>query len=38
MKEGERKIDEAIDKAGVPANGWRLSSLLATPPSSTAIG
>lgn len=27
MKEGERKIDEAIDKAGVPANGWRLSSL-----------
>ena len=27
MKQGERKIDEAIDKAGVPANGWRLSSL-----------
>jgi hypothetical protein len=27
MREGERKIDEAIDKAGVPANGWRLSSL-----------
>lgn len=26
MKEGERKIVEAIDKAGVPANGWRLSS------------
>jgi hypothetical protein len=27
MKEGERKIDEAIDKAGVSANGWRISSL-----------
>jgi hypothetical protein len=27
MKQGERKIDEAIDKAGVSVNGWRLSSL-----------
>ena len=24
--EGERKIDEAVDKAGMSANGWRLSS------------
>ncbi|MGY4420893.1 hypothetical protein ACVWY2_003342 [Bradyrhizobium sp. JR6.1] len=27
MKQGERKIDEAIDKAGVSVNEWRLSSL-----------
>ncbi len=27
MRQGERKIDEAIDKAGVSANGWRISSL-----------
>jgi len=27
MRQGERKIDEAVEKAGVPANGWRLSSL-----------
>lgn len=27
MKQGERKIDEAVDKAGVSANGWRISSL-----------
>ena len=27
MKQGERKIDEAVDKAGASANGWRLSSL-----------
>lgn len=26
MKEGERKIDEAIDKAGKAVNGWRVSS------------
>jgi hypothetical protein len=27
MRQGERKIDEAVDKAGVAANGWRISSL-----------
>jgi hypothetical protein len=27
MKEGERKIEEAIEKAGVAMNGWRVSSL-----------
>jgi len=27
MRQGERKIDEAVDKAGVSANGWRISSL-----------
>lgn len=27
MKEGERKVDEAIDKAGYAMNGWRVSSL-----------
>ncbi|WP_457585070.1 DUF1254 domain-containing protein [Ensifer canadensis] len=27
MKQGERKVGEAVDKAGVPVNGWRLSSL-----------
>jgi hypothetical protein len=27
MKQGERKINEATDRAGVSVNGWRLSSL-----------
>jgi hypothetical protein len=27
MKEGERKVDEAVAKAGSDINGWRLSSL-----------
>jgi hypothetical protein len=27
MKEGDRKIDEAVAKAGVGINGWRVSSL-----------
>ncbi|ARP98528.1 DUF1254 domain-containing protein [Pseudorhodoplanes sinuspersici] len=27
MRQGERKIGEAVDKAGVSANGWRISSL-----------
>ena len=27
MKEGERKIEEAVDKAGKAINGWRVSSL-----------
>jgi hypothetical protein len=26
MKEGDRKIDEAVDKAGISVNGWRVSS------------
>jgi len=27
MKEGERKVDEAVDNAGKGINGWRISSL-----------
>jgi len=27
MKEGEKKVDEAVDKAGKGVNGWRVSSL-----------
>jgi hypothetical protein len=27
MKEGERKVDEAVTKAGVEINGWRVSGL-----------
>ncbi len=27
MKEGDRKITEAVDKAGISVNGWRVSSL-----------
>ena len=27
MRQGERKIDDAVDKAGTSVNGWRLSSL-----------
>ena len=26
MKEGDRKIDEAVDKSGISVNGWRVSS------------
>jgi hypothetical protein len=28
MKEGDRKVDEAVAKAGTAINGWRVSSLL----------
>jgi hypothetical protein len=27
MKEGDRKINDAVDKAGITINGWRVSSL-----------
>jgi hypothetical protein len=27
MRQGERKIDEAVNKAGMPVNGWRVSDL-----------
>ena len=38
MKEGERKVDEAVANAGKDVNGWRVSSLPATAPTTMATG